>query len=149
MDPLKKIRESREKRKAQDFFESFHKVKLDPKQRRKIHAIMAARLRSFFDSVFVEGAKFVEATADLDEEAKKAPKVSSFRKVSAISGGVWVFLDQESAQQVFDLGRRYQLMLVSKEGALELCERMAISVQDRLELEMEISPLQFLFEKQA
>lgn len=143
-DTMMNFREARERKKAKEFFDSFHKVSNKKGAKDKVHLLMAGRLRGFFDLTFIQGAKQIETSESQDITETAAPVAPTFRQVSTLSGRVWVYLDQETAQEVFELGRKYQLTLISKDIAVEAVALVAQKVEERLGLQVSINPLDFL-----
>ena len=143
-DTMMNFREAGERKKAKAFFDSFHKVSNKKGAKDKVHLLMAGRLRGFFDLTFIQGAKQIETSESEDRTETAAPVAPTFRQVSTLSGRVWVYLDQETAQEVFELGRKYQLTLISKDIAVEAVALVAQKVEERLGLQVSINPLDFL-----
>jgi hypothetical protein len=72
MDLLKGFKEKNEQKKAKAFYVDLPKLKADPRELRKIKALMGARLTAFIDTTFIEGAKKNRGIAKFGEECCRA-----------------------------------------------------------------------------
>ena len=97
MGLFKGLTASKERQKAKAFYEKALHLTGNPREIRRIKAIIGNRTKAFFDMTFVEGAKKTEAHQQAVLEAKatgksepQAPFSSAYKQVKTLSGTIWV-----------------------------------------------------------
>ena len=153
MGLFKGLTASKERQKAKAFYEKALHLTGNPREIRRIKAIIGNRTKAFFDMTFVEGAKKTEAHQQAVLEAKatgksepQAPFSSAYKQVKTLSGTIWVYIPQQITNRIFELGSKYQLELVTKGQALEVGQSIADDLTNTLELDHPIEALAFLAE---
>ena len=156
MGLFKGLTASRERQKAKAFYEKALHLTGNPREVRRIKAIIGNRTKAFFDMTFVEGAKKTEAHQHAIAQAKtggkpepEAPFTSAYKQVNTLSGKIWVYIPQQVTNQIFDLGSKYQLELITKGQAIEVAQSIADQLTSTLELDHPIEPLAFLAESSS
>ena len=156
MGLFKGLTASKERQKAKSFYEKALNLTGNPRDIRRIKAIIGNRIKAFFDLTFVEGAKKTEAHQNAIAEAKsagkeepQAPFSSAYKQVNTLSGKIWVYIPQQMTNKIFDLGSKYQLELITKGQALEVAQSLADELTSTLDLDHPIEPLTFLAESSA
>ena len=156
MGLFKGLTASKERQKAKAFYEKALHLTGNPREIRRIKAIIGNRTKAFFDMTFVEGAKKTEAhqqaVLEANSTGKPEPQLpfsSAYKQVKTISGTIWVYIPQQITNQIFDLGSKYQLELVTKGQALEVGQSIADNLTTTLELDHPIEALAFLAESNA
>ena len=156
MGLFKGLTASKERQKAKAFYEKALHLTGNPREIRRIKAIIGNRTKAFFDMTFVEGAKKTEAHQQAVLEASatgkpepELPFSSAYKQVKTLSGTIWVYIPQQVTNQIFDLGSKYQLELVTKGQALEVGQSIADDLTNTLELDHPIEALAFLAESNA
>ena len=156
MGLFKGLTASKERQKAKAFYEKALHLTGNPREIRRIKAIIGNRTKAFFDMTFVEGAKKTEAHQQAVLEASatgkpepEPPFSSAYKQVKTLSGTIWVYIPQQVTNQIFDLGSKYQLELVTKGQALEVGQSIADDLTNTLELDHPIEALAFLAESNA
>ena len=156
MGLFKGLTASKERQKAKAFYEKALNLTGNPREIRRIKAIIGNRTKAFFDMTFVEGAKKTEAHQQAVLEANatgkpepQTPFSSAYKQVKTLSGTIWVYIPQQITNQIFDLGSKYQMELVTKGQALEVGQSIADNLTDTLELDHPIEALAFLDESNA
>ena len=153
MGLFKGLTASKERQKAKAFYEKALHLTGNPREVRRIKAIIGNRTKAFFDMTFVEGAKKTEAHQQAIAQAKtggkpepEAPFTSAYKQVNTLSGKIWVYIPQQVTNQIFDLGSKYQLELITKGQAIEVAQSIADQLTSTLELDHPIEALAFLTE---
>ena len=153
MGLFKGLTASKERQKAKAFYEKALHLTGNPREIRRIKAIIGNRTKAFFDMTFVEGAKKTEshqhALAQAQATGKPQPQEpfsSAYKQVKTLSGTIWVYIPQQTTNKVFDLGSKYQLELITKSQAIEVGQSIADELTSTLELDHPIAALTFLAE---
>ena len=155
MGLFKGLTASKERQKAKTFYEKALAAGGNPREIRRLRAIIGNRCKAFFDMTFVEGAKKTELHQQAIEEAKlkgkaepQAPSSSAYKQVKTLSGTIWVYIPQQLTNKIFALGSKYQMEMITKSQAVEVGQYIADELSDTLELDHPILALAFLSETQ-
>ena len=153
MGLFKGLTASKERQKAKAFYEKALDLTGNPREIRRVKAIIGNRTKAFFDMTFVEGAKKTEAHQLAMSQAQASGKTepqepfsSAYKQVKTISGTIWVYIPQQITNKIFNLGSKYQLELITKSQALEVGQSIADELTTTLELDHPIEALAFLGE---
>ncbi len=156
MGLFKGLTASKERHKAKAFYEKALHLTGNPREIRRIKAIIGNRTKAFFDMTFVEGAKKTEAhqqeMAQAQASGKPEPQepfTSAYKQVKTLSGTIWVYIPQQISNKIFNLGSKYQLEMVTKSQAIEVGQSIADELTTTLELDHPIDALAFLAEPTA
>ncbi len=143
---FKGIAESKERKKAKDFFETTSKLKGDPREIRKLKTVLAARTTAFIDTTFIEGADTMQKWQDQhpDEPYKPNALSPAYKQIKTLAGTVTVYLPQKYTNLFFDLGIRYQSARLTKNAVLELADEATSEITLLLDLDNPIFALAFL-----
>ena len=151
MGLFKGLTASKERQKAKAFYEKALDLSGNPRETRRVKAIIGNRTKAFLDMTFVEGAKKTEshqqALAQSQATGKPQPQEpfsSAYKQVKTLSGTIWVYIPQQTTNKVFDLGSKYQLELITKSQAIEVGQSIADELTTTLELDHPIEALTFL-----
>ena len=153
MGLFKGLTASKERQKAKAFYEKALHLTGNPREIRRIKAIIGNRSKAFFNMTFVEGAKKTEVYQKSLAEAQIAgkqepqePFSSAYKQVKTVSGTIWVYIPQQITNKIFNLGSKYQLEMITKGQAIEVGQSIADELTDTLELDHPIEALGFLLE---
>ena len=156
MGLFKGLTASKERQKAKAFYEKALHLTGNPREIRRVKAIIGNRTKAFFNMTFVEGAKKTEAhqksLAEAQIAGKKEPQEpfsSAYKQVKTVSGTIWVYIPQQVTNKIFNLGSKYQLEMITKGQAIEVGQSIADELADTLELDHPIEALGFLFESKT
>ena len=145
MSLLSGIKERNVKKKAKSFYLGLPTLKLEPREVRKLKALMNSRLTAFIDTTFIEGAHKTEAlqkTQPLNSRLKM--ESSAFKDVKTVGGVVCVYLPQKYTNYFFELGSRYQSAQLTINQVIELADKTSLEISDSLGLQHPIHPFKFL-----
>jgi len=153
MGLFKGLTASKERQKAKAFYEKALDMTGNAREARRVKAIIGNRTKAFLDMTFVEGAKKTEshqqAVAQAQATGKPDPQepfASAYKQVKTLSGTIWVYIPQQVTNQIFNLGCKYQLELITKSQAVEVGQSIADELTTTLELDHPIEALMFLAE---
>ncbi|MAI42672.1 MAG: hypothetical protein ACJ0Q6_03415 [Candidatus Azotimanducaceae bacterium] len=145
MSLLSGIKERNVKKKAKSFYLGLPTLKLEPREVRKLKALMSSRLTAFIDTTFIEGAHKTEAlqkTQPLNSRIKM--ESAPFKNVKTVGGVVCVYLPPKYTNYFFELGSRYQSAQLTINQVLELADKTSLEISESLDLQNPIHPLNFL-----
>ena len=143
------------KSRAREAYEKITSIKTDSREARSARLRMGLLCRGHIDKTFIDGA---EKTAAWQEAASQAimrgasapaaPVSATYQTLTTASGEVVVYLPEEIAEEVFQLGARYQKADLSGQDAIHAVQAIADQLF-RYELRMDDSfdVLQFLREE--
>ena len=145
MGLFKGLQASKERKKAKEFYSEIPKMNTQPRELRKLKAVLGARITAFIDKTFIEGAEII---SDWQEKGSpgRAPATfsSAYKDVKTIGGTVTVYLPQKYTNFYFELGSKYQSAMLVKNEVISLADSTAAEISDTLKLENPIVPLSFL-----
>ena len=145
MGLFKGLQASKERKKAKEFYSEIPKMNTQPRELRKLKAVLGARITAFIDKTFIEGAEII---SDWQEKGSpgRAPATfsSAYKDVKTIGGTVTVYLPQKYTNFYFELGSKYQSAVLAKNDVISLADSTAAEISDKLTLENPIVPLSFL-----
>ena len=145
MGLFKGLQASKERKKAKEFYSEIPKMNTQPRELRKLKAVLGARITAFIDKTFIEGAEII---SDWQEKGSpgRAPATfsSAYKDVKTIGGTVTVYLPQKYTNFYFELGSKYQSAVLAKNDIISLTDSTAAEISDKLTLENPIVPLSFL-----
>jgi hypothetical protein len=145
MDLLKGFKEKNEQKKAKAFYVDLPKLKADPRELRKVKALMGARLTAFIDTTFIEGAKKTEELQNSGKNVSELKMLSSpFKNVKTIGGVVCVYLPPKYTNNFFELGARYQMARLTANQVVELADKLSDEITGSLDLFPALRVLNFL-----
>ena len=135
---------------AQADFEEAKRENLTEKNR-AFKMKIAHRTRAHIDLTFIEGAqklgKFHQAnlTAIAKQlEGPDKPSYTPFQKIKTLDSEVTAYLPNFEAQQIFDLGGKYQTAQISVSEALTAVQSIADSIFHNFDISVSLSTLGFL-----
>ena len=145
MGLFKGLQASKERKKAKEFYSEIPKMNTQPRELRKLKAVLGARITAFIDKTFIEGAEII---SDWQEKGSPghAPATfsSAYKDVKTIGGTVTGYLPQKYTNFYFELGSKYQSAVLAKNDVISLADSTAAEISDKLTLENPIVPLSFL-----
>jgi len=142
---FKGLKETKERKKAKSFYEQMPKLSGDPREIRKLRALISARLTGFIDMTFIEGAKDMERFQESGAAGIDSGGFSSaYKAVKTVGGLVIVYLPQKYTNFFYDLGARYQSAHLTKIRVIALADDTSKEISQILNLDNELSPLGFL-----
>ena len=146
MSLFKGLKESKERKKARDFFDNAPKLKGDPRELRKLKSLLGARTTAFIDTTFIEGAEEMQKWQEQNPADSYKPSSMSpaYKEIKTLGGMVTVYLPQKYTNIFFDLGLRYQSAKLTKNAVLELADKTSGEITSILTLDNPILPLGFL-----
>ena len=145
MSLLSGIKERNVKKKAKAFYLGLPTLRLEPREVRKLKALMNSRLTAFIDTTFIEGAHKTEALQKTQPlKSKLKMESSAFKDVKTLGGVVCVYLPQKYTNYFFELGSRYQSAQLTINQVIELADKTSQEISDSLDLQNPIYPLKFL-----
>ena len=137
MGLFKGLTASKERQKAKAFYEKALHLTGNPREIRRVKAIIGNRTKAFFNMTFVEGAKKTEAHQKSLAEAQIAgkqepqePFSSAYKQVKTVGGTIWVYIPQQVTNKIFNLGSKYQLEMITKGQAIEVGQSIADELAD-------------------
>ena len=135
---------------AEADFEEAKREKLTEKNR-AFKMKIAHRTRAHIDLTFIEGAqklgKFHQAnlTAIAKQlEGPDKPSYTPFQKIKTLDSEVTAYLPNFEAQQIFDLGGKYQTQQINVSEALKAVQSIADSIFHNFDISVSLSTLGFL-----
>jgi len=135
---------------AQADFEEAQREKLSEKNR-AFKMKIAHRTRAHIDLTFIEGAqklgKYHQAnlTAIAQQlEGPEKPSYTPFQKIKTIDSEVIAYLPNFEAQQIFDLGGKYQTQQINVSDALTAVQSIADNIFHSFDVAVSLSTLGFL-----
>ena len=138
---------------AQADFEEAKREKLTEKNR-AFKMKIAHRTRAHIDLTFIEGAqklgKYHQAnlTAIAKQlEGPEKPSYTPFQKIKTLDSEVTAYLPNFEAQQIFDLGGKYQTAQISVSEALTAVQSIADSIFHNFDISVSLSTLGFLHDE--
>ena len=142
---FKGLKETKERKKAKAFYEQMPKLSGDPREIRKLRALINARLTGFIDMTFIEGAKDMESFQESGAPGTNPGGFSAaYKAVKTVGGIVVVYLPQKYTNFFYELGTRYQSAHLTKNRVIVLADDTSKEISQFLKLDNEISPLAFL-----
>ncbi|MBA58567.1 MAG: hypothetical protein CMQ40_05275 [Gammaproteobacteria bacterium] len=142
---FKGLQQSKERKKAKAFYEQISRMTGDPREIRKLRALMNARLTGFIDMTFIEGAKDLERHQESGLGGHDPGGFSrAYKAVKTVGGLVVVYLPQKFTNFYYDLGTKYQAAHLTKIRAVTLADETAKEITQLLRLDNPILPLSFL-----
>ena len=145
MSLLSGIKDRNVKKKAKALYLGLPTLKLEPREVRKLKALMNSRLTAFIDTTFIEGAHKTEALQKAQSQNSKLKMESSpFKDVKTVGGVICVYLPQKYSNYFFELGSRYQSAQLTINQVIELADKISLEISDSLGLQNPIYPLKFL-----
>lgn len=138
--------------KAREAYEKVASLRTDSREARSARLRMGLLCRAHIDKTFIDGA---EQTADWQDLASAAaargmelpepPVADCFQIVGTGTGAVTVYLPEETAEDVFALGARYQKAEISAEQAIDAVQILADQLfRFELRLDEKFDVLKFL-----
>ena len=138
---------------AEADFEEAKREKLTEKNR-AFKMKIAHRTRAHIDLTFIEGAqklgKYHQAnlTAIAKQlEGPEKPSYTPFQKIKTLDSEVTAYLPNFEAQQIFDLGGKYQTAQISVSEALTAAQSIADSIFHNFDISVSLSTLGFLHDE--
>ena len=123
----------------------------DSRQVRAFKLIVSHRCRAHVDNAFIEGAKktarFHERCVTAAAQGKtrpSPPKCSEFHSAKSINGTVFTYLPTEFAEEIFNIGARYQTTAIDAFKAISLTQQVVDKISFDLGIEEPFIALQFL-----
>ena len=146
MSLFKGLKELKERKKARDFFDNAPKLKGDPREIRKLKALLGARTTAFIDTTFIEGAETMQKWQESNpaDSYKPSSMSSAYKEIKTVGGIVTVYLPQKYTNVFYDLGLRYQSAKLTKNAVLEIADKTCGDITSILALDNPILPLAFL-----
>ena len=142
---FKGLKETKERKKAKAFYEQMPKLSGDPREVRKLRALISARLTGFIDMTFIEGAKDMERFQESGTAGTSSGGFSSaYKAVKTVGGVVVVYLPQKYTNFFYELGANYQSAQLTKIRVIELADDTSKEISQSLVLDNELCPLGFL-----
>ena len=142
---FKGLKETKERKKAKSFYEQMPKLSGDPREVRKLRALISARLTGFIDMTFIEGAKDMERFQESGTAGTNSGGFSSaYKAVKTVGGVVVVYLPQKYTNFFYELGANYQSAQLTKIRVIELADDTSKEISQSLVLDNELCPLGFL-----
>lgn len=142
---FKGLKETKERKKAKSFYEQMPKLSGDPREIRKLRALINARLTGFIDMTFIEGAKDMERFQESGTAGTSSGGFSSaYKAVKTVGGVVVVYLPQKYTNFFYELGASYQSAQLTKIRVIALADDTSKEISQILNLDNELSPLGFL-----
>ena len=135
---------------AEADFEEAKREKLTEKNR-AFKMKIAHRTRAHIDLTFIEGAqklgKYHQAnlTAIAQQlEGPERPSYTPFQKIKTLDSEVIAYLPNFEAQQIFDLGGKYQIQKINVSEALTAVQSIADTIFHDFDISVSLSTLGFL-----
>ena len=145
MGLFKGLKTSKERKKAKEFYSEIPKMNTQPRELRKLKAVLGARITAFIDKTFIEGAESISEWQEKGSQGRPPATFSSaYKDVKTIGGTVTVYLPQKYTNFYFELGSKYQSAMLAKNEVISLADSTAAEISDSLKLENPIVPLSFL-----
>ena len=142
---FKGLKETKERKKAKAFYEQMPKLSGDPREIRKLRALISARLTGFIDMTFIEGAKDMENFQESGVAGTNPGGFSAaYKAVKTVGGIVVVYLPQKYTNFFYELGSKYQAAHFTKNRVITLADDTSKEISQFLKLDNEISALGFL-----
>ena len=95
MSLLSGIKERNVKKKAKAFYLGLPTLKLEPREVRKLKALMNSRLTAFIDTTFIEGAHKTEALQKTQPlKSKLKMESSAFKDVKTVGSRLCIFASE-------------------------------------------------------
>lgn len=121
---------------------------------RQLRRRIANRCRSHIDKTFIDAAEQTATYEELLLAAKQAgepppdpPRGRTFVTVPALDREVYSYMPEEIVDQVFDLGRAYQTVMIGPETAISRTQGIAEQLCEKLDVDPCFEVLQFLREQ--
>ena len=135
---------------AEADFEEAKREKLTEKNR-AFKMKIAHRTRAHIDLTFIEGAqklgKYHQANLNAiakQLEGPERPSYTPFQKIKTLDSEVIAYLPNFEAQQVFDLGGKYQIQQINVSEALTAVQSIADTIFHDFDISVSLSTLGFL-----
>ena len=135
---------------AQADFEEAKREKLTEKNR-AFKMKIAHRTRAHIDLTFIEGAqklgKYHQANLNAiakQLEGPERPSYTPFQKIKTLDSEVIAYLPNFEAQQIFDLGGKYQIQQINVSEALTAVQSIADTIFHDFDISVSLSTLGFL-----
>ena len=135
---------------AEADFEEAKREKLTEKNR-AFKMKIAHRTRAHIDLTFIEGAqklgKYHQAnlTAIAQQlESPERPSYTPFQKIKTLDSEVIAYLPNFEAQQIFDLGGKYQIQQINVSEAITAVQSIADTIFHDFDISVSLSTLGFL-----
>ena len=135
---------------AQADFEEAKREKLSEKNR-AFKMKIAHRTRAHIDLTFIEGAqklgKYHQANLNAiaqQLEGPERPSYTPFQKIKTLDSEVIAYLPNFEAQQIFDLGGKYQIQQINVSEALTAVQSIADTIFHDFDISVSLSTLGFL-----
>ena len=135
---------------AEADFEEAKREKLTEKNR-AFKMKIAHRTRAHIDLTFIEGAqklgKYHQAnlTAIAQQlEGPEKPSYTPFQKIKTLDSEVIAYLPNFEAQQIFDLGGKYQIQQINVSEAVTAVQSIADTIFHDFDISVSLSTLGFL-----
>ena len=135
---------------AEADFEEAKREKLTEKNR-AFKMKIAHRTRAHIDLTFIEGAqklgKFHQANINAiaqQLEGPERPSYTPFQKIKTLDSEVIAYLPNFEAQQIFDLGGKYQTQQINVSEALTAVQSIADNIFHSFDVAVSLSTLGFL-----
>ena len=142
---FKGLKETKERKKAKSFYEQMPKLSGDPREIRKLRALISARLTGFIDMTFIEGAKDMESFQESGAPGTNPGGFSAaYKAVKTVGGIVVVYLPQKYTNFFYELGTRYQAAHLTKNRVITLADDTLREISQFLKLDNDLSALGFL-----
>ena len=142
---FKGLKETKERKKAKAFYEQMPRISGDPREIRKLRALISARLTGFIDMTFIAGAKEMESFQESGVPGTDPGGFSpAYKAVKTVGGIVVVYLPQKYTNFFYELGTRYQAAHLTKNRVIALADDTLKEISQFLKLDNEISALGFL-----
>ena len=120
---FKGLKETKERKKAKSFYEQMPKLSGDPREVRKLRALISARLTGFIDMTFIEGAKDMENFQESGVAGTSPGGFSAaYKAVKTVGGIVVVYLPQKYTNFFYELGSKYQAANFTKNRVIALAD---------------------------
>lgn len=141
-----------EKDEARQLFEKVAGSRGDSRELRSARIRMGLLLRAHIDKTFVAGAEQTASFQDLvalaivnGQEKPPLPEAGEFQQVKSGDRNIWVYLPMEYAEQIFNLGSRYQRTEIDARQAVDAVQAvMDMICRFELKLDEPFKVLQFL-----
>lgn len=140
------------KGRAREAYEKVAALRTDSREARSARLRMGLLCRAHIDKTFIDGAErtadwqdLASAAAARGQELPAMPVADCFQIVGTGTGAVTVYLPEETAEEVFALGARYQKAEIDAEQAIEAVQNMADQLfRFELRLDEKFEVLKFL-----
>ncbi len=140
------------KAKAREAYEKVASLRTDSREARSARLRMGLLCRAHIDKTFIDGAEqtadwqdLASAAAARGQELPEPPAADCFQVVGTGTGAVTVYLPEETAEDVFALGARYQKAEISAEQAIDAVQVLADQLfRFELRLDEKFEVLKFL-----